>query len=138
MTYDVNKFGGDKNYTILALTSQSSDTVSYMMICNESNDLSSIIMKKLTTVHKIDNHFIFSKSQLFSNYSKIDFDKVALRIDKESYKTYKQKGKEPDLKTIWKCPFMYLVVKDNKILRKEIRFANYGYSTKPKMWKNNF
>lgn len=131
---NINEFGGDKKYSILVTKSISSDTLSFLFTCNESNDLSSIITDTLTNVYKIDNHFIFSKSQLFSNYTKINFEEVALRINKVAYKNYKQKGIKPFPEVLWDCAFLYLVIKDNEILRHEIRY----FDTEPKMWKNNF
>jgi hypothetical protein len=130
----INKFGGDKKYCVLIESCKSLDTLSYLITCNTNDDISTIIHDSLTYVFKVDNHFVFSKTVMFSNYYILDFDNVLMQMDKVAYDNYRQNGTKPMIKAMWDCAFLYLVVKDKKILRKEIRY----FETEPKMWKNSF
>lgn len=122
---------------ILQLTikfSKSNDSLSYLITCNTFDDISAIVRDTLSNIYIINKHYVFSKTEIFKNHNKIDFDHVMNIMDPLSYKNYKTTGKVPFMKVIWDCKSFYLVIKNNKVLRKELRFI----SGEPAMWKNTF
>jgi hypothetical protein len=118
----ISKYGGDKSYSILIEFHKSFDTLSYLITCNKSNDISRIISNSLIEVYKIDNHFVFSKTKLFSDYWKLDIDKVLKRMDNDAYTSYIKKGIKPVMRWIWDCESLYLVIKKDSILSNEIKY----------------
>ena len=125
----------NREFAVIIKNCKSSDTLSYLITCEKNDEISTIIHDSLSSVYKIENHFIFSQSPLFSNFKKIELENVLLKFDRKTYNNYKQKGIDQGLqKVMWDCKFLYLVLIGNKVARKELRF----FDTEPVMWKNCF
>lgn len=125
---------GNREFSVITYSYENQDTISFLITCNILNDITLILADSMKFVYTIKGHYVFTKEDFFSSLQKIDFNSTLRKLDPETYKRIQEKV-EPGLPKIhWDCKFLYLVLKNDKVLRKEIRF----FDTKPEMWKNNF
>ncbi|HLO60672.1 MAG TPA: hypothetical protein VK179_18120 [Bacteroidales bacterium] len=121
----------DVNYAVYIKVYRSRDTVSFLINCNESHDIYSIINSKY--VYRILNHNVFSEDKIFSFESDVSIDSALKSMNEDDYKYYIEDGTTTGPPVMWDCKFLYLVICNHTVIRNELRF--YDGSN---MFKNDF
>jgi hypothetical protein len=123
----------DNNYAIYIESYRSSDTISFLINCNESDEIYTIMIHNFKHVYQIGNHNVFSKEKIFSFEGNQCIDSALKSMNKEDYEYYIQNGTTPHPPAIWDCKFLYLVINKHDVIRNEIRFYDSS-----QMFKNDF